>query len=45
MNSRRMPSARWLWRAAAGLALALVFASYFQPSLMLDLANQVWNCF
>jgi hypothetical protein len=45
MSPRRMSPARWLWRGAAGLALALVFASYFQPSLMLDLATQVWNCF
>jgi hypothetical protein len=43
--NRRMLAARWVWRAAAGLALGLVFASYFQPSLVLDLANQVWNCF
>jgi hypothetical protein len=42
----RLPvPARWLWRAAAVLALALVFASYFQPSLVLDLATQIWNCF
>lgn len=42
---RRPVPARWLWRTAAALALALVFASYFQPSLVLDLANQLWNCF
>ena len=36
---------RWTWRIAALLALALVFASYLQPDLMLRLATQVWNCF
>lgn len=37
--------ARWLWRGAAAGALALVFASYFQPDLVLQLATQLWNCF
>jgi hypothetical protein len=37
--------ARWGWRIAALLALGLVFASYLQPDLMLDLANRVWSCF
>jgi len=37
--------ARWFWRTAALLALALVFASYLQPSLMFELANRVWSCF
>ena len=36
---------RWLWRTAALFALALVFASYLQPDLMLVLANRVWSCF
>jgi hypothetical protein len=35
----------WTWRAAALVALALVFASYLQPDLMLQLATQIWNCF
>ena len=33
-----------LWLAAAG-ALALVFAAYLQPALVVDLANRVWACF
>jgi hypothetical protein len=37
--------ARWAWRAAAFVALGLVFASYLQPDLVLLLATQVWNCF
>ena len=36
---------RWAWRAAALATLALVFASYLQPDLVLQLATQVWNCF
>jgi hypothetical protein len=35
----------WTWRAAAVVALGLVFASYLQPDLMLQLATQIWNCF
>jgi hypothetical protein len=31
--------------AAAGLALAAVFAAYLQPGLVVDLANQLWSCF
>ena len=33
-----------LW-AAAGAALAVVFAAYLRPDVMLTLANQLWNCF
>ena len=39
-----MPS-RWTWRVAALLALGLVFMSYLQPDLVMQLATQVWNCF
>lgn len=42
---RAAPASRWAWRAAALLVLALVFASYFQPDLVLELATQLWNCF
>jgi len=35
----------WLWRVATLLVLALVFAAYLQPDLMVDLANFVWSCF
>ncbi len=40
-----MPNARRLlfWLLAFG-ALALVFAAYRNPTLMLDLANRVWAC-
>jgi hypothetical protein len=40
---------RGLWRlagwAAALLALALVFLSYAQPSLMQQLGDAFWACF
>ena len=36
---------RWLGAAAAAVVLALVFASYLQPGLAVELATQVWNCF
>jgi len=39
----------WLWRMSSVLAalaaLALVFLAYAQPSLMQQLAEQVWACF
>jgi hypothetical protein len=38
-------ASRWLWGAAAGIALALVFASYLEPDMMVQLATQLWNCF
>ncbi|MFO1220900.1 MAG: hypothetical protein U1E89_21250 [Burkholderiaceae bacterium] len=31
--------------AAAALVLALVFAAYRNPHLMVDLANRLWACF
>ena len=31
--------------AAAAAALALVFAAYLKPDVMLTLANQLWACF
>jgi len=33
-----------LW-AAAGIALAAVFALYLSPHLAVDLASRVWACF
>lgn len=36
---------RLAWWAAAGLALSLVFVSYLNPHLAVDLANKVWSCF
>lgn len=48
MTGRRLDR-RWLARAAGycslATVLALVFASYLQPDLMVDLANRVWSCF
>jgi hypothetical protein len=32
------------WLAAA-VVLALVFAAYLSPHLVVDLANRVWACF
>lgn len=31
--------------AVAGLALAIVFAAYLRPDVMLTLATQLWHCF
>ncbi len=36
---------RWILWAGALAALAVVFAAYFNPHLMVDLANRVWSCF
>lgn len=33
-----------LWLIAL-LALALVFASYLRPELVVDLGNRFWSCF
>jgi hypothetical protein len=33
------------WWTAAGLVLALVFASYLQRDFVFNLAGQVWACF
>jgi len=33
-----------LW-TLVGAALALVFAAYMQPDLVVSLANQLWSCF
>jgi hypothetical protein len=33
------------WRAAALVALALVFAAYWHPDVVFSVATQVWNCF
>jgi hypothetical protein len=38
-------SSRWMWRVAALLALGVVFMSYLQPDLVMQLATQLWNCF
>jgi hypothetical protein len=32
------------WAAVLGV-LALVFASYLRPDLVVSLATQIWNCF
>ena len=36
---------RLLGWAATFVVLALVFASYLNPHLAVDLANRVWACF
>jgi hypothetical protein len=33
-----------LWLAAAA-ALAVVFAAYLRPDVVVTLANQLWSCF
>ncbi len=42
MKTRWLPFAAGLLAAAA---LALVFAAYLSPHLVVDLANRVWACF
>lgn len=39
------PMRRMLAGTAIAAALALVFAAYFSPHLMVDLANRIWACF
>ena len=41
----RWLTSRHVWRAAAVLALALVFMAYLRPDLMFELSNLVWSCF
>lgn len=36
---------RLLWAVVSAIALALVFAAYLQPDLMVELANFVRSCF
>lgn len=50
--SRNIPSRRswrgwrpWLWRLLALGVLGGVFLAYTQPSLMQQLAEQLWACF
>ena len=38
-------TSRHVWRAAAVLALALVFTAYLRPDLMFELSNLIWSCF
>ncbi|AKJ28387.1 hypothetical protein [Caldimonas brevitalea] len=50
MHTSPRPSRSFRWRrplawAAVLAALLLVFSWYLQPSLMVQLANQLWNCF
>ena len=41
----KTPGLKLLAWLAAGLVLALVFAAYLSPHLVVDLANRVWACF
>lgn len=38
-------SSRLFWGVVSAIALALVFAAYLQPDLMVELANFVRSCF
>lgn len=40
-----MKPGRLIWHGVALLALALVFAAYFNPHLLVDLAGRIWACF
>jgi len=42
MKTRWVRAAVW---AAAGVALAAVFAAYLNPHMAVDIANRVWSCF
>ena len=42
MKTRARRALAW---AAVAVALALVFAAYRQPAVVVDLANQIWSCF
>lgn len=45
MKIHRPAWAHLLAWISALLVLALVFASYLQPALVVDLANRLWSCF
>ncbi|WP_281375220.1 hypothetical protein [Pseudaquabacterium terrae] len=36
---------RWLLHGAAVAVLAIVFAAYFNPHLLVELAGRAWACF
>ncbi|PXW94716.1 hypothetical protein C7444_11231 [Sphaerotilus hippei] len=38
-------TSRWAATAVITAALLAVFASYFQPGLIVDLGNRLWSCF
>jgi hypothetical protein len=38
-------ASRWLLGLGAAIVLGLVFASYLEPDMMVQLATQLWNCF
>lgn len=41
----KLAARRLLAWTAALVVLGAVFAAYLQPSLMVELANQLWACF
>jgi hypothetical protein len=41
----RRPVRQALVGAVVIAALGLVFASYLQPALIVDLGNRLWSCF
>ena len=41
----RMRMGQALAWAGVTVLLLLVFASYFQPAMVSELANQLWSCF
>jgi hypothetical protein len=43
MSMRR--ASRWLFHAAAVVALLGVFLLYLRPDFIVTLSNQVWSCF
>lgn len=46
MSSRRGRTlALWALRVLALLALGLVFMAYSEPTLMVQLSEQLWACF
>jgi hypothetical protein len=45
MDGHMSSGSRIMVWAAVAAALALTFAAYLQPSMVVDLANRLWACF
>lgn len=44
MSARPRPFRPWAIRILVAMVLAVVFLTYFQAELVMDLANLVWRC-
>jgi hypothetical protein len=45
MTMKMKPAPRWALILLALLALGLVFLAYLQPTMMVQLSEQIWACF